>query len=349
LSFTFCSRPSDITHGSDVWYDLEIVISPPIGSETVGRAYYVVDAFADPTCFGTGNPAAVVPLERAPNDQDVWMQTVAQEFNLSETAFLWKIEDAESSEESNGAASQHYGIRYFTPTIEVDLCGHATLASAAVLCEMQQDKSCQNIVFHAPKNVVLKASQIPESSTKVPRVSRIAMFFPTAQVTPISDPEFCRKIELMLLEAFAISKESIVFMGLAEGLGDLLIEVHRDAFLDDPEPPCFNVHALLNWDGYERGVMICCLGDEVTLEGAERMDFCSRFFAPFAGIMEDPVTGSAHCALAPYFGAKLEKRNLIGKQLSPRGGIVACELSEDLQQVCLTGMAVTTASGSLWM
>jgi PhzF family phenazine biosynthesis protein len=328
-----------------------MVISPTISPEISGRPYRVVDAFADPMRLGSGNPAAIVLLESSPTtkDQAVWMQTVAQEFNLSETAFVWKIVDAESLEESNGAASLHVGIRYFTPTIEVDLCGHATLASAAVVCEMQREKSCQNIVFHAPKGVILQASQIPESIVKIRPTSRIAMSFPTAPVTPISNPELCRKIAQMLLDAFAISKDAIVYMGLAKGLGDLLVEVQRDAFLHDPRPVCFNINALLHWEGYERGVIICCLGDEATVESSERIDFCSRFFAPFAGILEDPVTGSAHCALAPYFGVKLGKTKLAGKQISPRGGIVACELSDDLLKVCLTGTAVTTASGSLWM
>jgi predicted PhzF superfamily epimerase YddE/YHI9 len=334
-----------------------MTVIPYVHSEKAGRDYYVVDAFADSANFGTGNPAAVVLLEKEPTtDQVTWMQTVAQEFNLSETAFIWKLIDATTCDSDTSVS--HYGIRYFTPTMEVDLCGHATLASAAVLTEIKRET---NIVFHAPNDVLLCASKVSLSHS-TPRCTRIAMSFPITPVRQITNDDDCRDVETMMQAAFAIRKSDILFMGLVDGLGDVLIEVRRDAFIYAPHQHCFNVDAFLAWEGYRRGVIVCCEGgEEVTdpnrmvnghdkrVEDSEKIDFCSRFFAPKAGIVEDPVTGSAHCALAPYFGAKLSKKKLLGKQLSPRGGIVACDLSEDMKHATLTGTAITTASGTLWI
>ena len=349
-------RPSSISHGKERWYDLEMILDETktfYSDTTTGRNYYVVDAFADPIKKGTGNPAAVVPLDCESTD-DTWMQVVAQEMNLSETAFVWKIP---SSNVVNNTDSNHYRIRYFTPTVEVDLCGHATLASAAIMCNILRTS---NVVFHANHNVLLSATQ---NQIIHPQCAQISMTFPTQPSTEILLTHDHRTaVDEMLQNAFpTIPSDAILYVGLVHGLSDLLIEVHYDAFLhDNTNTNDINIRAMKEWDGYECGIILCCVGTgsdqhsadnriDATARDRKKIDFYSRFFGPKAGIDEDPVTGSAHCALAPYFGQKLQKFELTGQQSSVRGGIVHCAMSKDGTSVTLTGTAVTTASGTLFM
>jgi predicted PhzF superfamily epimerase YddE/YHI9 len=335
-----------------------------IETSTTCRKYFVVDAFADPNKKGTGNPAAVVPVDCEPSDV-AWMQVVAQEMNLSETAFVWNIpqpsdetSSAISCSSVNNIDSNHYRIRYFTPTIEVDLCGHATLASAAILCNIH---SKSNVVFHANNNVVLRANQNQIINT---HCAQIAMTFPTQLPSEIHITHDDRAaVDTMIQKSFpTILSKDIIYVGLVHGLSDLLIEVQYDAFLHDTTRTSdVNIRAMNEWNGYERGIILCCAGsgtnhraqgngmNDATDSDDKKIDFYSRFFGPKAGIDEDPVTGSAHCALAPYFGKKLQKLELTGQQSSVRGGIIHCELSKDGTKVTLSGTAVTTAGGTLWM
>ena len=302
---------------------------------------YILDSFAAEP--GTGNPAAVVllPQDTDPKVMSSWMQKVAAEFNLSETAFCWpRSLDSESPSSSGGET--HWNIRYFTPTIEVALCGHATLASAAVLYQGMeiQDSTKRKIVFHALDDIL--TMELVESSNEDSRRTDIAMEFPNSSCQDITNEDDQMTIKSMLKSAFACDDDPL-YMGLSD-LGDVLIELSPKSF-DGIGYDKLNYQALNEWEGYTRGIIVCC---EAPREpSTKKVDFLSRFFAPKAGINEDPVTGSAHCTLGPHFARKLNKTMVVGNQCSKRGGIVGCRVSDDA--VRLTGTAITTMSGTLWM
>ena len=317
---------------------------------------YIVDSFA--LKAGTGNPAAVVMLREGfdPDRKHKWMQKVAAEFNLSETAFCWP-KGCDKSNDQDGDTGKpktdsHWYIRYFTPTVEIDLCGHATLASAAVLyqtlpCNVLPPRT--SIVFHANEDILEMnlAKDNQKDSVNSNRTSKVSMVFPPKPATEISTREDKATVRNMLKSAFSIDFNPL-YVGLSD-IGDLLIELSPQAF-DDIGYGSLNFKAFLEWDGYYRGVVICCVASSSKSNGEDgdsKVDFLSRFFAPKAGINEDPVTGSAHCSLGPYFAQKLNKSKVVGRQLSLRSGIVECEVSSDA--VILTGTAITTMSGKLFM
>ena len=246
---------------------------------------YQVDAFA--TRAFEGNPAAVCPLDRWLDDG--LLQAIAEENNLSETAFFVP-------------ADKSFHLRWFTPVAEVDLCGHATLATAHVLFE-HLDHPGQTISF-ATRSGALTVTR---------KGSLLEMDFPVCPPTPCAGPAT-----------------------LAKALGQQPIEVLRaDDYLAvfDSEAtvrgirPDFSLLATLAL----RGLIITAPGSSD--------DFVSRFFAPRLGIPEDPVTGSAHCTLAPYWAGRLGRRRLSARQVSKRGGDLICELKDD--RVLLSGSAVT--------
>lgn len=246
---------------------------------------YQVDAFTDKV-FG-GNPAAVVPLSSWPDDS--LLQAIAEENNLSETAFFVSSEKG-------------FNLRWFTPVKEVDLCGHATLAAAHIIFEII-GYSKQVITFETRSGELFV-----ERKGKL-----LEMNFPAYP------PKLCDLSEI-----------------LAQGLGQPPIEVlAADDYLAvfDSEATVRAItpnHALLGQLDL-RGVIVTAPGADV--------DFVSRFFAPKYGIPEDPVTGSAHCELAPYWANKLGKNILSAKQVSKRGGTITCEVNAD--RVFLLGAAVT--------
>jgi PhzF family phenazine biosynthesis protein len=258
----------------------------------------IVDAFTDRPF--AGNPAAVCVLAE-PADP-AWMQRVAMEMNLSETAFARPVEDP-------GAG---YELRWFTPRVEVALCGHATLASAHVLYETGAVPADRPIRFHTLHSGVLTVSR---------EDGRLAMDFPACPPEEITAPG-----------------------GLAEALGatpswtgrnaqnDILAVLGDAAGVRSLAP---DISALTRIDA--RG--IC-----VTAADAEH-DFVSRFFAPSVGIAEDPVTGSAHCMLAPFWAGRLGRTEMRAHQASPRGGEVRVEARGD--RVILGGSAVTVLEGTL--
>ncbi len=255
-----------------------------------------VDAFTDRPF--AGNPAAVCRLD-APAE-DGWMSLVAREMNLSETAFLHA--------EADGA----YRLRWFTPTVEVDLCGHATLAAAHVLWEDR----------HADPDATLRFRTRSGELTAVRRGDRIELKFPARPATACLPPDW-------LAAALGVPP---LWTGL-NGM-DLLVEVSTEAEVRGLTP---DLNALAR--APVRGVIVTAGSD-----GAPH-DFVSRFFAPNAGVPEDPVTGSAHCALGPFWGERLGRTVLIGYQASPRGGTVGVELHGD--RVALLGHAVTVLRGEL--
>jgi PhzF family phenazine biosynthesis protein len=253
-----------------------------------------VDAFTD--CPFAGNPAAVCLLPSWKEDR--WLQAIAREMNLSETAFLVKQPD-------------HFDLRWFTPTIEVDLCGHATLASAHVL--WQQGQTTSDEIRFSTRSGILKA---------VRRDADIELDFPLKTEEAAQAPPG-------LLEALGVSAK---YVGKSQF--DYLVEVESEAALRGLAPD------------FKRLAVVRVRGIIVTSTSADpRYDFMSRFFAPGAGIDEDPVTGSAHCCLADFWRKRLGKTEFVAFQASARGGVVKVRIVRD--RALLGGRAITVAKGGL--
>lgn len=254
-----------------------------------------VDAFTDKPF--AGNPAAVCVLD-APRDE-LWMQSVAAEMNLSETAFLRLLDDG-------------FELRWFTPAVEVDLCGHATLASAFTLWEMGLVPPGQSIDFHT-RSGVLTASRESEI---------ISLDFPAIPIEACEAPPD-------LLEALDVSP---TFVG--KTVFDRFLVVDSAVAVRALEPDFRRLGKIA-----ARGAIVTAKSD---MPG---VDFISRFFAPASGVDEDPVTGSAHCALAPYWAREFGKDRLVGYQASRRGGTVHVEVRGN--RVILGGQAVLVMKGEL--
>ena len=263
---------------------------------------YQVDAFTD-TAF-RGNPAAVCLLERGTSAE--WMQHVAAEMNLSETAFLVPRGDP------SAGAGQGYDLRWFTPTVEVDLCGHATLASAHILWKTERLAPDASARFHT-RSGLLTATRDGDL---------ITLDFPATVPKPADAP-------LGLAEALGAEPQHV-----AQSRFDYLVEVEDEEIVRALEP---DFRALGEID-VVRGVI-------VTAQGTGGTDFVSRFFAPAVGVDEDPATGSAHCCLAPYWADKLGRNALNAYQASKRGGTLHVEVRGD--RVLLGGHAVTVLRGEL--
>ncbi len=261
----------------------------------MGQEIFQVDAFTDQPF--SGNPAAVCVLPRPADEQ--WMQHVASEMNLSETAFL--VEQAEG-----------YDLRWFTPAVEVDLCGHATLASAHILWEQGF------LSIDAPARFYTKSGLL--SATR--KDSWIELDFPAEPEEPTDIPETL--FRALGAEAQYVGKNRF----------DFLLEFESAEVIRNMNP---NFGLLGHISG--RGFMITSRSD------SREYDFISRFFAPACGINEDPVTGSAHCCLGPYWAKKLGKQELTAYQVSPRGGVVQMRIGND--RVYLGGQAVTVMRGTL--
>jgi PhzF family phenazine biosynthesis protein len=257
---------------------------------------FQVDAFTEEPF--AGNPAAVCPLE-GPADE-AWMQNVGREMNLSETAFLYPVEDG-------------YNLRWFTPAVEVDLCGHATLATAHILFTEGYLPEGQEARFHS-KSGLLTAKHNGEW---------LELDFPGTAPEEAEAPPG-------LLEALGVAEAAYV----GRTRFDYFVEAAGEEVIRSIEPDPRRLREL-----NVRGVMVTAAG------AAGEFDFVSRFFAPGAGIDEDPVTGSAHCALGPYWSAKLGKDEMLAFQASARGGVVRVTLAGD--RVKLGGKAVTVLRGNL--
>lgn len=259
------------------------------------QRFIQVDAFTDRPF--SGNPAAVCVLP-SPRDP-MWMQQVAREMNLAETAFLVRRPDG-------------YDLRWFTPAVEVDLCGHATLASAHTLWEEGHLKPAETATF-STRSGVLTAKR---------RGDLIWLDFPATPVSPApTSPELERALGT-----------TISYLGRTTF--DYVVEVESEAAVRSLTPDMAVLARLP-----VRGVV-------VTARSADgKHDFVSRFFAPQLGIPEDPVTGSAHCGLGPFWEARLGKKELAGYQASARGGTVLVRVDGD--RVHLGGRAVTVLRGEL--
>jgi PhzF family phenazine biosynthesis protein len=255
-----------------------------------------VDAFTNRPF--AGNPAAVCVLPEAPADQ--WMRDVAREMNLSETAFLVKQADG-------------YNLRWFTPAVEVDLCGHATVASAHVLWEDGHLPEGGQARFHT-RSGLLTADR---------RGAWIELDFP-AKIATAAEPPAELLPSLGLTSARFTGKNAF----------DYFVEVESDTELRALKPDHSRLGKLP-----VRGVIV------TARSSSPEYDFLSRFFAPGSGIDEDPVTGSAHTALGPYWANLLGKSEMIAYQASARGGVVRVALKGD--RVLLGGQAVTVMTADL--
>ncbi|MER6395424.1 PhzF family phenazine biosynthesis protein [Kitasatospora sp. NPDC001603] len=270
---------------------------------------HVVDAFTDRPF--AGNPAGVCLLPAGEWPDDTWMRQVAAELNHSETAFALPLP---------GGAEADWAIRWFTPTVEATLCGHATLATAHTL---RTERGILGTVrFRSRYHGVLV--------TRTDEAGGVTLDFPAAPGTEVPVPEG-------LAEALTVEPESARHTGR---LGDLLAVLPDEAAVRDLTPRLDALAALTLRDDL-RGVIVTA----PAARADAGYDFVSRFFAPARGIPEDPVTGSAHTALAPYWTARLGRDQLAGLQVSARTGLVRTALHGD--RVHLSGTAVTVLDGTL--
>ncbi|MFB7611607.1 PhzF family phenazine biosynthesis protein [Streptomyces gardneri] len=263
----------------------------------------IVDAFTDQPF--SGNPAGVLLLDSFP--EDAWLQKVAAEVNLSETAFAHPLP-------AGGEAD--WALRWFTPTTEVDMCGHATLATAHVL---HTTGTASGAVRFATRSGVLGATAAADGT--------ITMDFPTSTLTPVPVPDGLEK---------ALGAEVVAVHDTAAHIGDLLVELRDEATVRSLAP---DFAALV--DLSSRGVIATAAAQDPD----RGYDFVSRGFFPAVGIDEDPVTGSAHTALAPYWSARFGRDELTGFQGGARTGLVHTRLRGE--RTLLTGRAVTVIEGEL--
>ncbi len=261
----------------------------------MGQTIFQVDAFTDRPF--SGNPAGVCVVPEPPDAG--WMQNVAREMNLSETAFLHRQADG-------------YNLRWFTPAVEVDLCGHATLASAHILWEVGYLEPGQQAHFHTLSGLL----------TADRKGDWIEMNFPAQPEEPASAPPG-------LIEALGVP---VKYIGKSKF--DYLVEVDSEEIVRSAKPD-FSLLARVTM----RGVIV------TSLASSKDYDVVSRFFAPQVGVNEDPVTGSAHCTLSPFWSKRLGRDELVGYQASARGGVVRVRLNGD--RVYLGGQAITVLRGEL--
>ena len=255
---------------------------------------YQVDAFADKVF--TGNPAAVVPLQEWLTEEQ--MQKIAAENNLAETAFFVKNEKG-------------FYIRWFTPTDEVPLCGHATLASAYVLFEMLNYKE-EKIVFEC-KSGILEVTKNNEWLT---------LNFPVNKVEAVNlSCNFKKALGIDPIETY-------------QGSNYFLLVFSSDEEVKNMQP---NFNELIEWDA--KAIVVTAKGKE--------FDFVSRMFAPAIGVNEDPVTGSAHTRLIPFWSERLGKTEMLAKQVSSRGGYLKCKMLGD--RVEMSGQAVLYLTGEIYI
>lgn len=271
--------------------------------------YFVVDAFTD-SAF-KGNPAAVCILTE--EQDEVWLQSVAREFNLSETCYLTKITDS------------RYRLRWFTPVAEVLLCGHATLASAHALFSSGLVK-CDMIEFDTLSGI-LSAKRVSEGEEEAFSIELNFPIVPTMEYNS-ADAVFISR---------ALNGATVLELEKTTTEDDFLVVLPSGKDVADLQPDFDKIEKCPG-----RGIIVTGVGPPES-----GFDFTSRFFCPKFGIKEDPVTGSVHCALAPHWSKKLGKTSFVAYQASARGGVLKLHLDEQNQRVHLQGKAVTMMEGSL--
>lgn len=287
--------------------------------------YFVVDAFTD-SAF-KGNPAAVCLLDEERDEK--WLQDLAAEFNIAETCFLIRINEEEQTD------APKFSLRWFTPVTEVQLCGHATLAAAHILFSYGLVNS--NIIEFSTLSGILTAKKVPEVKPDGVSIVHngeaqdsyfIELDFPATPSVEFNDVSSITK---------ALNVPSIVDirMAVSKNFDNLLVLLPSEKDVVDFQP---------NFDEIRK-----CPGTGVIITGEppaeSNYDFYSRYFCPKFGINEDPVCGSAHCALATYWAKRLGKSDFVAYQASPRSGILNIHLDEQKQRVLLRGKAVTAMEG----
>lgn len=260
-----------------------------------GIRCFQIDAFADRPF--AGNPAAVCLLEEERDDE--WMQAVAAEMNLSETGFVRPLADG-------------FELRWFTPAIEVDLCGHATLASAHALWTVGNVDEAQSIRFHTKSGLLTCAKN----------GDFIELDFPATPAQEAEPP------------AGLLDSLGVVSSFVGQTKFDIVVVVQSEQVVRSLKPDFARLKQIPI-----RGIVVTSQSDD------PQFDFVSRFFAPAVGINEDPVTGSAHCCLGPLWSERLGKTKMEAFQASARGGVVRVEVAGD--RVLLGGQAVTVLRGEL--
>ena len=283
--------------------------------------YHVIDVFTD-KLFG-GNPAGVVLLDQWLTDAT--MQSIAAENNISETAFLVKRDD-------------YYELRWFTPTIEVDLCGHATLASAFVLFDELEKESSE--LHFKTKSGILRASRYihPQSASVNQYSDKDPLYIDLPARRAMPCPIYPAWEKALGFKPAATYKAS-----------DFLVLAENEEAVRNIKPDFFTLRELKAEAGLESndfGTIVTARGDDC--------DFVSRFFAPNAGVDEDPVTGRAHCTLIPYWGYVTQKNLMTARQLSKRGGMLFCEYLDDnpedgVCRVSIGGSAVRYLKGEFYV
>ena len=261
----------------------------------MGIAIYQVDAFTEKPF--RGNPAAVCILPEP--GEEAWMQNVAREMNLSETAFLHKQRDG-------------FNLRWFTPAVEVELCGHATLASAHILWETGLLAVEDMARFHTRSGLL----------TAERRGEEIELNFPATPPTVASVP-------VGLVEALGVVPRYV-----GKSRYDYVVEVEAEEVVRGLKPDFARLKGIS-----ARGIMV------TSVASSGKYDFVSRFFAPGAGVDEDPVTGSAHSCLGPFWSERLGKDEMVAYQASARGGVIQVRVAG--KRVYLGGRAVTVLRGEL--
>lgn len=291
---------SGVHHGAEPWFEMKLEIG-------ASQTFMTVDSFSSAPF--RGNPAAVVFSHGA----EAWMQGVAQEFNLAETAFVSQRPDGD------------FELRWFTPSCEVDLCGHATLAAAHAL--LSTHRAVSPVQFHTRSGPLLVSQQ----------GTWLCMDFPAEAVIPCE------------IETAAVSASigvAVQFVGRTRF--DILCEVlptdFRNLRVDLASVAALGCRGLIVTSASSS--QSAAPSDGLLLsDPTEPVDFLSRFFGPAVGIPEDPVTGSAHCGLAPYWMGKLGKAELTGWQASKRGGLLKLEVKG--QRVLISGRALSVMEGTL--
>ncbi|MEI9946039.1 MAG: PhzF family phenazine biosynthesis protein [Chitinophagaceae bacterium] len=268
---------------------------------------YQVDAFTD-KLFG-GNPAAVIPLKKWIPDK--LMQQLALENNLSETVFFVPAGGNSSPEGGGREGAVDYDIRWFTPAVEINLCGHATLASAHIIFNILKEKK-KSITFSCKSGLLYVTK----------KKDLIEMDFPSWK------PEKLNEYPAGLQKALGVKEMVGVYQSR-----DLLVELNSEEDIKNVKPDFTALKAI--------GAKVI-----ITAPG-KKVDFVSRFFAPVEGVDEDPVTGSAHSQLIPFWSEKLRKTKMQAKQLSQRGGDLYCEQNGD--RVTMGGKCVFYMKGEIKM
>ncbi|KAJ4845624.1 hypothetical protein Tsubulata_041301 [Turnera subulata] len=292
--------------------------------------YYVVDAFTDEAF--EGNPAAVCILEEEKDEK--WMQAVAMEFNISQTCYLTRITDS-----AEVASSPRFHLRWFTPAAEVKLCGHATLATAYILFSKGFVKS--STIEFVTASGILTAKKVPEikktnssgdQNGEAQESYLIELNFPTVATIE------CNDVDLVLVSK-ALGGADIVDLRRIIPTDDLFVVLQSSKAVAELQP--------------QLDEMLKCPGRGITVSAVappdSGFDTYSRSFYPKMGIKEDPVCGSAHCAVIPYWSKKLGKCDFKAYAASSRSGILYIHLDEQSQRVLLRGKAVAVMEGSIFV